>query len=70
MTFRTGQRAFFVALIRAYAHAIGLEPDVVVREFLERHPDPIEVVAIVSAIAPGVDGAREESFRPRCGGGG
>jgi transcriptional regulator with XRE-family HTH domain len=48
------------AFIRAYAHAIGLEPDVVVREFLELHPDPIEVVATVSAvsaIAPGVDGA-------------
>ena len=48
------------AFIRAYAHAIGLEPDVVVGEFLEFHPDPIEVVATVSAvsaIAPGVDGA-------------
>jgi hypothetical protein len=45
------------AFIRAYAHAIGLEPDVVVREFLEFHPDPIEVVATVSPIGPGVDGA-------------
>jgi hypothetical protein len=48
------------AFIRAYAHAIGLEPDVVVREFLELHADPIEVVATVSAVsafAPGVDGA-------------
>jgi len=47
------------AFIRAYAHAIGLEPDVVVREFLEIHPDPIEVVATVSAgtaMAPGADG--------------
>ena len=26
------------AFIRAYAHAIGLEPDVVVREFLELYP--------------------------------
>jgi transcriptional regulator with XRE-family HTH domain len=33
------------AFVRAYAHAIGLDPDVVVREFLERYPDPIEVVA-------------------------
>src|ERR1700704_6129311 len=31
------------AFIRAYAHAINLEPDVVVREFLELHPDPIEI---------------------------
>jgi hypothetical protein len=30
------------AFVRAYAHAIGLEPDVVVREFLTVHPDPIE----------------------------
>lgn len=37
------------AFIRAYAHAIGLEPDVVVREFLEVYPDPLEVVASVSA---------------------
>ena len=45
------------AFIRAYAHAIGLEPDVVVREFLEFHPDPIEVVATVSTIGPRIDGA-------------
>jgi GAF domain-containing protein len=45
------------AFVRAYAHAIGLEPDDVLREFLERHPDPVEVVATVPAIAPGVDGA-------------
>jgi transcriptional regulator with XRE-family HTH domain len=39
------------AFIRAYAHAIGLEPDVVVREFLEVYPDPAEVVATVPAMA-------------------
>ena len=39
------------AFIRAYAHAIGLEPDVVVREFLEIYPDPAEVVATVPAMA-------------------
>src|SRR6478672_364512 len=47
------------AFIRAYAHAIALEPDVVVREFLELYPDPIEVVATVSpvaAVAARVDG--------------
>jgi hypothetical protein len=42
------------AFIRAYAHAIGLEPDVVVREFLELYPDPIEVVSMASAIQPSV----------------
>ena len=47
------------AFVRAYAHAIGLEPDVVVREFLDDHPDPVEVVATVLASggAPGADGA-------------
>jgi transcriptional regulator with XRE-family HTH domain len=30
------------AFVRTYAHAIGLQPDAVVREFLERHPDPLE----------------------------
>jgi transcriptional regulator with XRE-family HTH domain len=43
------------AFIRAYAHAIDLEPDVVVREFLETYPDPIETVTTVSAEAPIVD---------------
>jgi GAF domain-containing protein len=43
------------AFIRAYAHAIGLEPDAVVREFLELHADPIEVVSAVSATAAGAD---------------
>src|ERR1700719_1707185 len=42
------------AFIRAYAHAIGLEPDVVVREFLEVHPDPTEVVATVPIASPSV----------------
>ena len=40
------------AFIRAYAHAIGLQPDEVVREFLELHPDPIEVLAAEPAVAP------------------
>lgn len=30
------------AYLRAYAHAIGLDPDTIVREFLERYPDPLE----------------------------
>jgi transcriptional regulator with XRE-family HTH domain len=39
------------AFVRSYAHAIGLDPDVVVREFQERHPDPADVAATVSALA-------------------
>ena len=46
------------AFIRAYAHAIGLNPDDVVREFLEVHPDPIEVVATTAAMASVAEGAR------------
>lgn len=34
------------AFTRAYASAVGLDPEVVVREFLTVHPDPVEVVAI------------------------
>jgi transcriptional regulator with XRE-family HTH domain len=56
------------AFIRAYAHAIGLEPDVVVREFLELYPDPTEVVATVQAGAsrtfdPQVSGAPPTRLR-------
>ena len=40
------------AFIRAYAQAIGLEPDSVVREFLELHPDPVEVVATAAEAPP------------------
>ncbi|MEO8077709.1 MAG: helix-turn-helix domain-containing protein [Acidobacteriota bacterium] len=52
------------AFVRAYAHAIGLNPDVVVREFLEVHPDPIEVVATTSAISSAVDASRGNSNPP------
>ena len=44
------------AFIRAYAHAIGLEPDVVVREFLELYPDPAEIVEPIPALAAALDG--------------
>jgi len=43
------------AFVRAYAHAIRLEPDVVLREFLESHPDPAEDVATPAAVGPGVE---------------
>jgi cytoskeletal protein RodZ len=33
------------AFIRAYAESIGLNPDIVVVEFLELYPDPIEEFA-------------------------
>jgi cytoskeletal protein RodZ len=37
------------AFVRTYAHAIGLQPDVVVREFLEKYPDPLEEIAAAEA---------------------
>ena len=52
------------AFIRAYAHAIGLNPDVVVREFLEVHPDPVEVVAAAAAMASEADSARVNAAPP------
>ena len=55
------------AFVRAYAHAIGLDPDVIVREFQERHPDPADVAATVSALAAdaaaSVSGAPPTRFR-------
>jgi len=45
------------AFIRAYAEAIGLEPDVIVREFLELYPDPIEIVDTFHAAASTAEGA-------------
>src|SRR4029453_9220788 len=51
------------AFIRSYAQAIGLEPDVVVCEFVELFPDPTEVVDVVSPLHP-QDGAPAAS-RPR-----
>ena len=52
------------AFIRTYAHAIGLNPDVVVREFLEVYPEPIEIDVTGSAMASGADGARASGGPP------
>ncbi len=46
------------AFVRAYAHAIGLDPDVVVREFLDVHSDPADRVATEPSLEPGGDAAR------------
>jgi hypothetical protein len=37
--------------VRTYAVAIGLDPEPIIREFLERHPDPDEDVRVVLAAA-------------------
>ena len=46
------------AFIRSYAHAIGLDPGVVLLEFLARYPDPADSVATPETTAP-ADEARE-----------
>jgi cytoskeletal protein RodZ len=42
---------FRKSFVRAYAEAIGLDPDPVVREFVERYPDPLEV-DVVAPVSP------------------
>ena len=43
------------AFIRAYADAIGLDPDAVVSEFLVVHPEPAETIEAALARAAGTD---------------
>jgi hypothetical protein len=45
------------AYVRTYAHIIGLDPDVVLREFVEVHPDPVDLLEAAAAAA------REEADR-------
>src|SRR5436309_1619316 len=57
------------AFIRGYAHAIGLDADAVVREFLELHPDPVGEIASISApsmIAAGESDTHPPPTRLRC----
>ena len=42
---------FRKSFVRAYAEAIGLDPDSVVREFVEQYPDPLEV-DVVAPVTP------------------
>ena len=56
------------AFVRAYAQAIGLNPDDVVREFLERYPDQTEQVMTMPSVSPAgnpVFGRRQPSERFR-----
>src|SRR5512141_2327712 len=52
------------AFIRAYAHAIGLEPDIIVREFLQLYPDPAEDIATVAAVVQACDPAMASGAPP------
>ena len=49
------------AFIRAYAHAIGLNPDDVVREFIEVHPEPADLLAAAAATASAAENERVQS---------
>jgi transcriptional regulator with XRE-family HTH domain len=51
------------AFIRSYAHAIGLEPNEVLREFLTLHPDPIDEAAAAFTEMT-ADGAKEHARPP------
>lgn len=51
------------AFIRSYAHAVGLPPDGVVRDFLARHPDPDDAGATDSTVLP-VRGDSDSGHRP------
>ena len=43
---------FRKSFIRAYADAIGLDPEPVVREFMERHPDPLDSEPTAAQFVP------------------
>ncbi len=45
------------AYVRAYAHAIGLNPDEVVREFFEVYPEPVDDAGTDAVLASGADAA-------------
>ena len=49
---------FRKSYIRGYAEAIGLDPDAVVREFILRYPDPLEL----DSAAPPTTPQRNSSF--------
>jgi transcriptional regulator with XRE-family HTH domain len=51
-------RLYRRAFVRAYARAIGLDPETVVHEFLQAHPDPpeVDVIAAMSSVLDRDDG--------------
>jgi cytoskeletal protein RodZ len=52
------------AYIRTYAHAVGLEPDAVLREFLEVHPEPADVFTATTAAAAAAEEASRKNAPP------
>ncbi len=43
---------FRKSFVRSYAVAVGLDPERVLREFVERHPDPLEVDIATPSAGP------------------
>src|SRR5688572_18447736 len=54
------------SFIRAYAQMIRVEPDALVREFLEIYPDPAEVTEPVTAAERESQGQRRPPTRLEC----
>jgi cytoskeletal protein RodZ len=52
------------AYIRTYAQFIGLDPDLVVREFLELYPDPVDMFSSLAAADLPDDGSRRNGAPP------
>jgi hypothetical protein len=50
--------------IRTYAAIVGLDPDAVLREFLDVHPDPADVLASMAALSDGADDPLKKSGPP------
>ena len=49
------------AYVRTYAQKIGLDPEQVVREFLEQYPDPVDTTSPVEAIAQNTESKRPKT---------
>ena len=56
---------FRKSFVRAYAEAVGLNGDEVVRQFSERHPDPLEnELALVETFGSRPEGADTRASKP------
>lgn len=42
---------FRKSFIRSYAEAVGLQPEPIVREFIERYPDPLDIAIIPQEVS-------------------
>jgi cytoskeletal protein RodZ len=54
---------FRKSFVRSYAEAIGLEPEAIVREFVERYPDPLQVETTAPVNPSGTSSASPLSIK-------